>query len=160
MTEKRDEDQILSQMRGEVLSTYVYSFTQGNRTITSLSYAGVKEAIRRRGNIAFHPCSCCHRDIHVEETPEEVRASVTVWDLQNNVRFLGASSARKNQPFAFTLAVNKAERNALRKLLPEKQIALIVEQFLRKDSPKPVSEWKEDKTILPKVGLGPQRLDH
>jgi hypothetical protein len=71
---------------------------------------------------------------------------------------LGASSARKNQPFAFTLAVNKAERNALRKLLPEKQIALIIEQFLRKE-PKPVQIQPEPKSVLPKVGLGPQRLD-
>lgn len=137
MTEKRDEDQILANMRGEVLGTYVYSFTQGGRTITSISYAGVKEAIRRRGNVSFDECHCCHKQIHTEETPEEIRASVTVWDLTNNVKFLGASSASKKLPFAYTLAVNKAERNALRKLLPEKALALMIKEFLERHDSKP-----------------------
>ncbi len=136
MTEKRDEDQILAQMRGEVLGTYVYSFVQSGRQITSISYAGVKEAIRRRGNVSFYPCTCCHREIHVEETGDEIRANVTVWDLTNNVKFLGAASANKKLPFAYTLAVNKAERNALRKLLPEKALALMIQEFLKRNDSK------------------------
>ena len=139
MTEKRDEDQILAQMRGEVLGTYVYTFLQSGRQITSISYAGVKEAIRRRGNVSFYPCTCCHREIHVEETGDEIRANVTVWDLTNNVKFLGAASANKKLPFAYTLAVNKAERNALRKLLPEKALALMIEEFLKRNDSKPAS---------------------
>jgi len=140
MTEKRDEDQILAQMRGEVLGTYVYSFVQSGRQITSISYAGVKEAIRRRGNVSFYPCTCCHREIHVEETGDEIRANVTVWDLTNNVKFLGAASANKKLPFAYTLAVNKAERNALRKLLPEKALALMIQEFLKRNDSKPATE--------------------
>src|SRR5439155_26436785 len=104
MTEKRDEDQILAQMRGEVLGTYVYSFVQSGRQITSISYAGVKEAISRRGNVSFYPCTSCHREIHVQETGEEIRANVTVWALSNNVKVLAAASATTKRPFTCTPA--------------------------------------------------------
>ena len=128
--EKRDEQQVIAEMRGEIVRSWVYQIQLGNRTVTNLSYAGVKEAIRRRGNLSTYPCSCCQKTVHVEETDSEIRALVRVWDLNNNVEVLGASSAKKG-PFDFVLAVNKAERNAWRKLLPEKQIALLIEQWLK-----------------------------
>lgn len=138
LTEKHDEAQIVSQMKGEVVSQWVYHFNQGGKEITSLSYAGVKEAVRRRGNINWKPCDCCRRPVHIEETQDEIRATVTAWDLINNVQFIGASTARKNQPFAFVIAVNKAERNAMRKFLPEKAIALLVQEFLNKEKIQPL----------------------
>src|SRR5438876_6939819 len=58
LTEARDETEIVREMRGEIADSYVYSFQQGKRTITSLAYAGVKEAIRRRGNVSIVPCEC------------------------------------------------------------------------------------------------------
>lgn len=136
--EKRDEEQIIASMRGEIVRSWVYSFTYQGRTVTNLSYAGVKEAIRRRGNIDIYPCPCCNKPVHIDETDEEIRALIRVWDLNNNVKFLGAASARKKEPFPWVLAVNKAERNAFRKLLPEKQIALLIEQWLKPQNPGPV----------------------
>jgi len=129
--EKRDEEQIIATMRGEIVRNWVYSFTYQGRMVTNLSYAGVKEAIRRRGNVDIFPCQCCSKPVHIEETEEELRALIRVWDLNNNVKVLGAGSAKKKEPFAWVLAVNKAERNAFRKLLPEKQIALLIEQWLK-----------------------------
>lgn len=131
LTEKRDEEQAIADMRGEIADTYVYSFQQGNRTITSLAYAGVKEAVRRRGNVAIVPCDCCKKQAHIEETAEEHRATVKVHDLRNNVQFLGASTAKKTIPFSYTVAINKAERNAFRKLLPEKEIALLIKEWAK-----------------------------
>jgi len=129
--EKRDDEQILAAMRGEIVRSWVYSFTYQGRTVTNLSYAGVKEAIRRRGNVDIYPCQCCNKPVHIEETEDELRAIIKVWDLNNNVKVLGAGSARKKEPYAWVLAVNKAERNGFRKLLPEKQIALLIEQWLK-----------------------------
>ncbi len=140
--EKRDEEQVMMEMRGEIVRSWVYSFELHGRTITNLSYAGVKEAIRRRGNVSTYPCSCCQKTVHVEETETELRALVRIWDLNNNVEVLGASSAKKG-PFDFVLAVNKAERNAWRKLLPEKQIALLIAEWLKGPSEaKPVPSGK------------------
>src|SRR5205807_621995 len=76
LTEKRDEAAIIAEMRGEIADSYVYSFTQGNRTVTGLAYPGVKEAIRRRGNVAIIPCDCCKRHYHVDEVGDEIRAIV------------------------------------------------------------------------------------
>jgi hypothetical protein len=132
MIEKRDEEQIIQKMRGEVAQSWIYSFSQNGKQITSLSYNGVKEAIRRRGNLSWYSCDHCHKPVHIEETETEIIATVTAWDLNNNVRFIGTASAFKKQPFSWVLAVNKAERNALRKLLPEKTIALLIEEFLKK----------------------------
>src|SRR5438309_4293924 len=131
LTEQRDEHQILAEMRGEIADAYVYSFQQGTRTITSLAYPGVKEAIRRRGNVAIVPCDCCKKHYHVEETSDEFRATVKIHDLRNNVQFLGVSTCKKTVPFAYVVAANKAERNGLRKLLPEKEIALLIKEWAK-----------------------------
>jgi len=129
LTEKRDEAAIIAEMRGEIVDTYVYSFQQGNRTITGLAAPGVKEAVRRRGNVAIIPCSCCNRHAHVDEISGEYRATVKIHDLKNNVQFIGTSTSKTSMPFAYVVAVNKAERNAFRKLLPEKEIALLIKEW-------------------------------
>ncbi len=144
LTEERDEAQIVAEMRGEIAETYVYSFQQGNRTITNLAYPGVKEAIRRRGNVAIVPCDCCKKAYHVEESGDDLRAIVKIHDLKNNVQFLGVSTCKKTVPFAYVVAANKAERNGLRKLLPEKEIALLIKEW-SKPSKQPATQpaWKD-----------------
>lgn len=144
LTEQRDEVAILSEMRGEIADSYVYSFQQGNRTVTSLAYPGVKEAIRRRGNVAIVPCDCCKKQYHLEETGDEFRAVVKIHDLRNNVQFLGVSTCKKTVPFAYVVAANKAERNGLRKLLPEKEIALLIKEWAKPSKqPATQSAWKD-----------------
>ena len=139
LVEKRDEEQILKSMRGEIVKDWVYQFTQNGRQITALSYAGVKEAIRQRGNISWYPCECCHRPVHYDIDESEIRVQVTAWDVERNMKFLGAASSNRKLPFAWVIAVNKAERNALRKFLPEKQIALLIDEWLRKENKNPAS---------------------
>lgn len=148
LTEERDEEQAIADMRGEIADTYVYSFQQGNRTITSLAYAGVKEAIRRRGNVAIVPCDCCKKHYHVEDIGDEFRAVVKIHDLKNNVQFLGVSTCKKSVTFAYVVAANKAERNGLRKLLPEKEIALLIREWAKPSTSKQStqSSWKDNTT--------------
>jgi hypothetical protein len=145
-TEERDEKQIIAEMRGEIADTYVYSYQQGNRTVTNLAYPGVKEATRRRGNISIVPCACCNKHFHVDDVGDEFRAVVKIHDLKNNVQFLGVSTCKKNVPFAYVVAANKAERNGLRKLLPEKEIALLIKEWAKPtNSPRQPaqSNWKD-----------------
>ena len=122
--EVRDEKQVLAELRSEMLETFVYSFKQGDRQITNLSYAGIKEAVRLRGNITLVG------EPTITETDHTIRAMVKIHDCVNNVDFLGVSEADKTKPFAFVLAVNKAERNAYAKLLPGKYFAELVKQWL------------------------------
>jgi len=100
--ERRDENQILAEMRGEILEDLVYSTDIQGRRVTNLSYAGVKEAVRRRGNLEI-------LEARTEETDDEIRALVRVRDHENRIDVLGASSAEKGKPFSYTLAVNKGE---------------------------------------------------
>lgn len=137
LTEKKDEEQIILEMQNQVAREWVYTLNIRGKDVTSLSYAGVKEAVRRRGNFRFVPCSHCGKTVHVDEDEKEYHALVTVHDENRNVMFIGAASSFKAQPFAWPMAANKAERNALRKMLPEKQIALLIESYLRKGPPLP-----------------------
>src|SRR5690348_16933713 len=101
LTEKRDEEQIIMEMKNVIAKQWVYSARINWVDVTSLSYAGVKEAVRRRGNFRFQPCSCCGKTVHVDEDTKEFRAQVTVHDENRNVMFIGAASAQKNLPFAW-----------------------------------------------------------
>jgi NAD-dependent SIR2 family protein deacetylase len=138
-TEKRDEEQIILEMQSQVAREWVYTINIRGQQVTSLSYAGVKEAVRRRGNFRFVPCSHCGKTVHVDEDEKEYRALVTVHDENRNVMFIGAAQSFKNQPFAWAIAANKAERNALRKMLPEKQIAALIQSYLKREAPNPAS---------------------
>jgi len=123
--EKRDEEQILVEMRGELVEEFVYSIPIQGKQVTNLSYAGVKEAIRKRGNVEL-------LQVRTEETETEIRGLVQVRDLDNRIDVLGASSADKGKPFAYVLALNKAERNAFSKLIPAKWYATLIQDWLQK----------------------------
>jgi len=129
--EKKDEEAILDELKGELLDNFVYTITVWDRktgmsrNVTSLSYAGVKEAIRWYRNIEIIE----HKETITEE---EYLAVVRVKDLKRNIEVLGASSCKKDVPFAWVLAVNKAERNAFRKLLPEELMAQVIKHYKEK----------------------------
>jgi hypothetical protein len=149
--EKRDENQIVKEMQGEttLIEEYVYSFKQGNRTITSLSYAGVKEMVRRRGNFKI-------LDVQTEETDKTIRARVIIRDLNNNVEFIGASETEKEKAFAYVLTLNKAERNAFMKAMPVKLLADMVNNFLHSATPQPAPQAPPNST--PKTQENPQKI--
>jgi hypothetical protein len=128
-----DENQILAEMKGaDLLNEFVYDIVIEGRHVTNLSYAGVKEAIRRRGKYEI-------LDFRVEDDKDQYRCTVRMRDLIRQIDVLGASTCEKGKPFAYTLAVNKAERNAFRKLIPEKLIAGMVKDFLERKKPRPVT---------------------
>src|SRR5439155_18434522 len=79
-TEKRDEEQILAEMQNQIAKEWVYTIDVRGSKVTSLSYAGVKEAVRRRGNFRFVPCTHCGKTVHIDEDEKEYRAQLTVHD--------------------------------------------------------------------------------
>jgi hypothetical protein len=138
-----DESQILSEMKGEnFLPEFVYQFQQGGRTITSLSYTGIKEAIRRRGHYSIV-------DYKIEETTDKYRAIVKIHDDLNKIDALGASEADKTKPFAYVLALNKAERNAYAKLIPAKYFAELIAEKLGKTSKEADRSPQTPKDVTP-----------
>jgi hypothetical protein len=132
MVERRDEDQITREMLGEVLREYVYRIP-GLRPM--MSYAGIKEAARRRGNIHV-------TRVEVGETGDGQAyvAKAEVYDLANNFKVWGVAVQRKRMrlrdgteaedDFAITKACSKAIRNGLRACIPEKLIAELTARWL------------------------------
>ena len=142
--DKRDENQIIQEMRGEILEDLVYDISISGRRVTNLSYAGIKEAIRRRGSLEI-------LDVKTEETEATIRVMVKVRDLQNRIDVLGASEADKTKPFAYTLAINKAERNAFAKLIPAKWFATLIDEYLQQKG----TSRREPQTTRPSPNVTP-----
>lgn len=128
-----DEAQITAaeEMKDDLLQEFVYSIEVQGRQVTSLSAAGINEAMRRRGGVEI---------IHIrtEVDDKEIHAIVQVRDLIKKLDVSGTASCEKTKPFAWTLAMNKAERNAFRKLIPQKLIANLIKEYLERKKPKPV----------------------
>lgn len=122
--ERRDENQILSEMTGNVLEEFFYSFKQGDKQITGLSYAGVKQIALLMGNIH------CDEPI-LQENGDSWICKVKATDVQRNQirwavslqnKLMDTKYGKKPDSFCIQKAASKAERNALRKLMPEKII--------------------------------------
>lgn len=129
--ERRDEDQILQELKGNILQEFVYSFKQNGRDVTGLSYAGVKQIALEMGNIH------CSEPIISEMNGNWV-CKVKVVDIYRNMEMWGVSCqpkqmktqwGPKDDPFALQKAVSKTERNALRKLMPEKLLVEMIKEW-------------------------------
>lgn len=125
----RDENQILAEMRGEQLQEFVYSIDVNGRQVINLSYAGAKEYKRQRGHFQIV-------DVKTEQDEREIRAWVILRDLRNQDEAIGAAAADKSKPFAWTLCLNKSERNAIMKLIPAKSMAVLIKEWLDRNKPR------------------------
>jgi hypothetical protein len=137
--ERKDEDQILIELKGNVIQEFVYSFKQGTREITGLSYAGTKQIALEMGNI-----HCC--EPLITEMNGNWVCKVKVRDTYRNMEMWGVSCqpkqmktqwGPKDDDFALQKAVSKAERNALRKLMPEKLIVEMIKEWQLKNLKNP-----------------------
>lgn len=120
--ERKDEDQIVALMGGHLVTEYVYSFKDGSgRTQEGLSWAGIREMAQLRGNIILGKPE-------IEDHPDYIRAMVMATDVLNNVTVWGGTHQPKMikpksgnpypDDFAFEKAVSKAQRNAIKNLMP------------------------------------------
>lgn len=139
LMERKDEDQILQEIKGNVIEEFVYSFPQGNRQITGLSYSGIKQIALQMGNI-----HCCEPIL--QENGSCWISKVKAIDVQRNLEMWGVSTQPKfmelrngskiKDDFCIQKCVSKAERNALRKLMPEKIIIEMVKEWQKNNGGK------------------------
>jgi len=131
--ERRDEQQIISELEGKYLSEFVYQFNQGERTVTGLSWAGIKEIAYRMGRITVDL-------VKMEETDAHYIVVVKSTDTERGNSRLGVSTQAKTlkrkdgaeepDPFALQKAMSKAQRNAIRPLIPEQMLKTWINRFL------------------------------
>jgi hypothetical protein len=95
----------------------------------ALSILGVREIIRSlcyRGKIKYR---IKNKEVILDE--KNVYVNLTIHEKLSGQEYVGAAQCEKNDRFAIVKAVNKAERNALRKLLPEKEMAKFIAKFMK-----------------------------
>lgn len=158
--DRHDEEQILAEMQRRVLDVTLYDFPgEGGKLIVDLSYNGVRECIHLMNRTGKVKIRVVPGSLEVEEIQEDGEAFyvATVWaeDLVTGAGFSGTAvqekriqlkpatarkwkEAGKQVPddrmvwdrFARTKAVNKAERNALAKFIPERVRQTLIAQYV------------------------------
>lgn len=127
--ERADEQMVLDEIKGRAMDALVYQIQQGNSTITGLSLAGVRETARTMNTKGLARIGISDREPIITETEEYFEVKVYAQDTQNGggswgiKRQLKADTNRRGEKyenkFALEQALAKAQRNALRGLIPE-----------------------------------------
>ena len=125
-----DDKSIIADMQGHAIEEYVYSFKQGGRNVQGLTLAGINEAANRRGGLEI-------TEIQYKETEDTWQAVAKALDTVTGSSRYGACEqpkkmGAKSDPFAFTKAIHKAQRNALKQLIPLPVIKEVLNHYLEK----------------------------
>ncbi len=125
-----DDQAIVELMTGQTIQDYVYSFKHGGRLVEGLTLAGINEAANRRGGIQVE-------EVNYEETEHSWIATVKAVDtITGSSRFGAYEQPKKNgsrqDPYAFTKAIHKAQRNAIKQLLPVPVIRDVLNFYLHR----------------------------
>lgn len=135
--EQRDEQQIQALLEGRYLEEFVYEFCRRHKwqsgvrppectckdLVCGISWLAVQEASRVYGGIQV-PVEKCK----IKEDAEQVEALVEAIDTQTNSSRIGVASQAKmmrtyqgvvRDQFATQKALSKAQRNAIKQLLPQ-----------------------------------------
>jgi hypothetical protein len=160
--EKRDEEQIIQEMRGQYIEEFVYQFKIGGRTVTGISWAGIKEVAYKFGGIQVEL-------VELKETENAYTVIVKAFDEKNNASRLGVSMQPKkmklqsgevvDDEFALQKAVSKAQRNAIRPLIPETMLKIYIEKFLEENrrAPEPPRRVESEQSFVTPVAPQAQK---
>lgn len=126
-----DDQSIVEMMTGQAIQDYVYSFKQGGRVVEGLTLAGINEAANRRGGIQVEK-------VEYKETEHSWLATAEARDtITGNSRYGAYEQPKMNggrkDPFAFTKAIHKAQRNAIKQLLPVPVIREVLNFYLQRE---------------------------
>jgi len=145
-SEMADDQAIEQELLGQAMEHYVYGFMQDGKPVTGLSVAGVNEVARQLNR---NPRSGCkiriipdslkiERDVDYDGQ-KGVEARVVAENMVTGETGIGVKfeaykkTGHKGQyanTFAVEKAVSKAERNAKRKLMPEKVAVEMIKKFV------------------------------
>lgn len=143
--DRHDESQILDALQERVLDESLYDFGEGRNRKVDLSFSGVRECIHLMNRTGKVKLRIIPKSLEVEEFSEEDEAyyRATVWaeDRVTGEAYSGTSVEPKVlklrngkerwDEFAHTKAVNKAERNALKKFIPEPIRQTLIAQYMK-----------------------------
>lgn len=125
LMERADEQMVLDEIKGRAMDALVYEFRQDGQTITGLSLCGVRETARLMNANGKARIGISDREPLITETEDYYEVKVYAQDLLNGGGYWGLKRQPKRfgngrpNPFALEQALAKAQRNALRGLIPE-----------------------------------------
>lgn len=127
-----DDQAIVEMMTGQAIQDYVYSFKQGGKTVEGLTLAGINEAANRRGGIQVD-------EVKYEEREQSWLATAKATDTVTGSSRYGAYEQSKRMgnredPHAFTKAIHKAQRNAVKQLIPVAVIKEVLNFYLHRQA--------------------------
>lgn len=140
--DRRDEDQIVAELIGAAAEEYVYSFGEGRNKVTGLSVTGVMAVAQNLGGIT---CGTPHWEITDDEYYCEIAATdhhcgLTVWGNASQERRQQTRNGNIVDKFARQKALSKAQRNAIRKVIPEAIATQMLQAFLSGKRPSQISK--------------------
>ncbi len=133
--ERADEQMVLDEIKGRAIDALVYEIKQGNETVTGLSLAGVRETARvmnKQGQGRIHVSD---KEPTIIETEDYFEVRVYGVDEQNGGGNWGIKRQDKKyrngnlNQFAYEQALAKAQRNALRGLIPEWFVKQMIDAY-------------------------------
>jgi len=146
-SELADDEQIEAELMGKAMEHYVYAFDQQGKQVTGLTVAGVNEMSRQltRKKDSGIKIRIVPDSIKIERNVEENgELGVSVILMAENMISGETAIGAKFEPFkkkgrngsyentfALEKAVSKAERNAKRKLIPEKVAIEMIKKFVK-----------------------------
>ena len=142
-----DDNAIIGMLTGAAIQDYVYQFKQGGKTVKGLTLAGINEAANRRGGIQVDTIEYEERDkswLAVAKAVDTVTGS-SRYGAYEQTKKMG----NRDDPHAFTKAVHKAQRNAVKQLLPMPVLVEVMDHYLNKGSSTPAQKAlpKSDSSI-------------
>ena len=125
-----DDQSIIADMQGHANESYVYSFKQGGRAVQGLTLAGINEAANRRGGLQID-------ELQIKDNENAWIVTAKALDTNTGSSRYGACEQAKKMgskadPYAFAKAVHKAQRNALKQLIPAPVINEVLAYYLGK----------------------------
>jgi hypothetical protein len=137
--DRADEALILEEIQGNTLATMLYSFPQQGNVVTDLSVKGVQEIIRLLNERGGAKIGIADTPPVIQETEDSWRVMVRAvdgrtgvgrWGIAEQPKVMDTKKGPLKDKFALTKALNKAERNALAKMIPEQFKQTVIAQFL------------------------------
>jgi hypothetical protein len=144
-----DEQMVLDEIKGRAMDALVYEIEQGGKTVTGLSLAGVRETARVMNVNGKARIGISDREPIILETEEYFEAKAFAQDTMNGGGYWGVKRQPKQyktragslatDPFAFEKALAKAQRNALRGLIPEWFVKEMIDAWRAKGKVKKIN---------------------
>jgi hypothetical protein len=143
-----DEDQIVAEVKGDVIDQYFYTLPASMGSRTGISYSGIKWICRKLAEQG-EPISV--EESYITESTDgrsylarfkavDLKTREVRWGYAEQPRYKsikiitkeGADERLEPIPFAYVIAASKANRNALRQFVPEIVIQKAYEEWKTK----------------------------